>query len=278
MIEDILPLAFDFTWKALVTAGVLIGVTKVGERLGPFMASIIMSMPMNAGPGYFFLALTETPEFLGEGGLISLAGGAAVFFFIAGFVRTALWRPGLYLPLAAGVLGWFMLVAVLEAELFTLNVASAIALVVIAFVVTAPFVVRLDLYSSPGKKTGTWSIVAARATVGGIVVAGAAVASKELGPVFAGYAFAFPTTMVATIWMLTRQFNSGFAAATLQSARISLINYLSFCLGLSVAPAFGFTSLQVWATGILASVISGATLALIVHRKRRIALLAGKGA
>ena len=66
-------LLLDFTGKALDTALVLFLVSQVAERLGPFMVSVLMAMPMNAGPGYFFVSLEVSPQFLSKGALMSFA-------------------------------------------------------------------------------------------------------------------------------------------------------------------------------------------------------------
>ena len=77
-------LLLDFTGKALATALVLFLVSRVAERLGPFMASVLMAMPMNAGPGYFFVSLEVSPQFLSKGALMSFAatGGVLVLSLI----------------------------------------------------------------------------------------------------------------------------------------------------------------------------------------------------
>ena len=62
----------DFSGKALATALVLFLVSRVAERLGPFMASVLMAMPMNAGPGYFFVSLEVSPQFVSKGALMIL--------------------------------------------------------------------------------------------------------------------------------------------------------------------------------------------------------------
>ena len=49
-----LEAALGFVVKALITTVVLYIISLVAESLGPFMASVILTLLMNAGPGNFF--------------------------------------------------------------------------------------------------------------------------------------------------------------------------------------------------------------------------------
>ena len=80
-------LLLDFTGKALATALVLFLVSRVAERLGPFMASVLMAMPMNAGPGYFFVSLEVSPQFLSKGALMSFAATGGVLVFTGFYIQ-----------------------------------------------------------------------------------------------------------------------------------------------------------------------------------------------
>ena len=54
-------LVLGFAGKALAIALVLFLVSRVAERLGPFMASVLMAMPMNAGPA-IYLSVSKSPR------------------------------------------------------------------------------------------------------------------------------------------------------------------------------------------------------------------------
>ncbi len=275
-LADGASLFFDLGWKAGVTALVLICISVIGRRLGPFMASILMAMPMNAGPGYFFLALTEEPAFLAHGALISFIGGGAVYLYIALYVQTAVRLGGLVLPLILGVSGWAAGAAILELDMFEVNVISALVFVVVCVVLTRPFVMKLDAFSAPTGGDRSWRLTVLRAAIGGGFVALAAVASLHLGPTFAGFVFAFPTTILATTWMLTRSFDARFAAATIQSARVTLLNYLAFCLVLYLAALQLSSSIQAWLLAVVAAILSALVLAVIANRKRAAARASGE--
>ena len=76
-----------FGGKALATVMVLVLVFKVAERLVPFMTSIFMAMPVNAGPGYLFVSLEVSPKFLSDGALMSFAATGGVLVFTGFYIQ-----------------------------------------------------------------------------------------------------------------------------------------------------------------------------------------------
>lgn len=263
--EEIAPVVFGVVWKAAVTAVVLLLVSKVGERLGPFMASIVMAFPMNAGPGYFFLALTEEPRFMAAGALPSLAGTGAVFMFIPAYVHVASRWGGFVLPVLAGIASWSVgawIIAQIE-----LTLPAAFLLTAGGAAVAVVFSRQFDFHSAPKFARVPFRFMVGRAIVGGLIVATAATLANIVGPYIAGMAFAFPTTICATMWMMTKLFGATFAAATIQSARLTMINYITFCTVLYLS-AQHVTSMQAWTLAIVAPMFTSAGLALFGRRAR----------
>lgn len=264
--EGVLPVVLGITWKAAVTAVVLLLVSKVAERLGPFMASIVMAFPMNAGPGYFFLALTEEPQFMAAGALPSLAGTGAVFMFIPAYVHVASRWGGFVLPVLAGIVSWSVGAWIIAQVDLTL--AWAFVLTAAGAAVAVVFSRQFDFHSAPKFAKVPFHFMVGRAVVGGTIVATAATLANIVGPYIAGMAFAFPTTICATMWMMTRLFGAEFAAATIQSARLTMINYITFCAVLYLT-AEHLTSMQAWTAAIVAPMFTAGGLALFGHRARR---------
>ena len=84
MLEAVL----GFFAKALITAVVLFIISLVSERLGPFMASVLLTLPMNARPDYFFLSLEFSSEFLSEGALENLATTGGIMVFTGCYIQS----------------------------------------------------------------------------------------------------------------------------------------------------------------------------------------------
>ena len=106
-----MDLLFDLAWKASATALAIVLVAKLGERGGALLASVAMTFPMNAGPGFFFIALEQSAGFVRQGALVGFAGTGAVLAFVATFVAVARAR-GFAPGLAAALLAWLALALV----------------------------------------------------------------------------------------------------------------------------------------------------------------------
>ena len=250
-------LLLDFTGKAMATALVLFLVSRVAERLGPFMASVLMAMPMNAGPGYFFVSLEVSPQFLSKGALMSFAATGGVLVF-TGFYIQSTRRFSFLESIGIASLGWLAAVWILgklEAN-FQNAMITVMAGLVIGIMMRRP----LDLFSNPSSSSKKWSIILLRSAAGGLSVAAIATTASMLGPEMTGLLFGYPITFVATAWMLSKQYGIEFSAATLQSAQLTVSAYVSFCLVLHFAadPEIGgFTGLESWGMGIGASLLVG---------------------
>src|SRR6185503_11368457 len=67
--------------KMAVTAAFLLAATIVAERAGPLVGGLVATLPISAGPVYFFLALDHDAHFIAQAALGSLVTNAlnAVF-------------------------------------------------------------------------------------------------------------------------------------------------------------------------------------------------------
>lgn len=261
-------IAFDLAWKTAVTATVLTLVSRIAERLGAFMASILMAFPNFAGPGYFFIALEAPAEFIAEGALLSFAAAGGVLVFMAVYAH-AIRFGRLLAPMAIASLAWLVFAAPMAFVEMTLWLAFAA--VALGALFARSMQRRFDIYSAPVGKRTPWGFLVFRAVLAGLVVALVATGSQWMGPVLAGIAFGYPVTTGATVWLLTSLYGPKFAAATIQSAQISLVNYGGFCLALHLA-ALHLPALTAWGVAILVPFATGAALAWFGYRARRRAL------
>ena len=58
--------------KMAVTAGFVVGASMVAERAGPAIGALIATLPVAAGPAYFFLALDHDAAFISNSAIGSL--------------------------------------------------------------------------------------------------------------------------------------------------------------------------------------------------------------
>jgi uncharacterized membrane protein (GlpM family) len=259
-----LELLFDLGWRASATALAVVLVAKLGERGGALIASVVMTFPMNAGPGFFFVALEQPAGFVRQGALVSFAGTGAVLAFVALFVsvtRTRSFAAGL----VAAVLAWLGLaLATIALPLSLLTAAGSIG--VGAGLVGLLGAGRVTALPTTAVRTG-WPLVLARGLIAGLVVASVAEAAGLLGPTLAGLAYAFPTTILASLWMLERHYGRAFTLATMARVPAGIATYAGFCLTLHLA-AGPLAPLAAWALAVLAAVLIAVLRALTGQPRR----------
>lgn len=246
-----MDLLFDLGWKACATALAVVLVAKLGERSGALLASVAMTFPMNAGPGFFFIALEHSAAFVREGALVSFAATGAVLAFVATFVAVARARgfaPGLVAALLAWLAGALVTVALPRSLLSAAGLIALGALLVV-LLRTGRVAALPHTALRPG-----WHLVLLRGLIAGVVVAGVAAAAGALGPTLAGLAYAFPTTMLAALWVLQRHYGADFTLATMARVPAGIATYAGFCLALHLA-AGPLPALAAWALAVAAAVM-----------------------
>ncbi|EDP64510.1 hypothetical protein BAL199_27171 [alpha proteobacterium BAL199] len=252
-------------WKALATAAVIVAAGRLAQRAGPVLTSVLITLPVNAGPGFFFIALEQETPFIHAGALTAFSVTGAVLLFCTAWVHAARFG-GFLLSLAAGLAAWTAWALATEALPATLPFAFAAAGTgaLLAWLLRRRGIGRPTSAAAPAG----WSFVMVRGAVAGLVVASVATASPWLGPVWSGFLLAFPTTLIASAWMLYGHYGREFTAATLNAAQPSLVVYASFCLALHflAGPLPALTAVIV---AFLGAAVFAACLALVLSRRRR---------
>ena len=241
---------FDIAWKASATALAIVLVAKLGERSGALMASVAMTFPMNAGPGFFFVALDQSAGFVRQGALVGFAGTGAVLAFVAIFVAVARAR-GFAAGLVAALLAWLagaLVTVALPRSLLSAAGLIAFGALMVVLLRTGRVVALPHTALRPG-----WHLVLLRGLIAGVVVAGVAASAGALGPTLAGLAYAFPTTMLAALWVLQHHYGADFTLATMARVPAGIATYAGFCLALHLA-AGPLPPLVAWGLAVAAAV------------------------
>lgn len=260
-----LLLVVSIFWKALATAAVIVAAGRLAQRAGPVLTSVLITLPVNAGPGFFFIALEQDAGFVSSGALTAFAITGAVLLFCTAWVHAARFG-GFMLSLGAAIAAWVAWAMVTEALPATLPWAFATAG---AGAVLAWLLRRRDVTRPGGSGPAAgWGFVIVRGAAAGLVVASVATASPWLGPVWSGFLLGFPTMLTASAWMLYGHYGREFTAATLNAAQPSMVVYASFCLALHLlaGPLPAVTAVVVAFAG---AGIFAASLALFLARRRR---------
>jgi uncharacterized membrane protein (GlpM family) len=256
-----------FLVRLAATAVLIISVVRVAERAGPFLASTILTLPLFAGPSYFFLMFDVSGAFIAESALYAFAGTGAVLAFTTGFIL-AVRRVGLLPSLIAGTAGW----AVLALPMHVLGIEPWSAWLACALGVAVAYCLRrpLDLHGTPGVTAARWRSLILRALVAGAAVAAVSAFGKLLGPRLTGILVTFPLTLTVSTWMVYRHHGPEFAAAVLAATQRTLPSYASFCLLLSLL-ADRMDVRVAFASALLGSVICAIALATYGVRAQRAA-------
>src|SRR5215467_9246894 len=73
----------ELAFKMAMTAGVVVFISIVVERSGPFLGALIAALPTAAGAAYVILAIEHPPAFIAGSAVGSMAIFAAVAIFAA---------------------------------------------------------------------------------------------------------------------------------------------------------------------------------------------------
>jgi hypothetical protein len=260
-----LELLFDLGWRASATALAIVLVAKLGERGGALLASVAMTFPMNSGPGFFFIALEQPAAFVRDSALVSFAGTGAVLAFVATFVGVARARS-FASGVGAALLAWLALAVLTLALPPSLPGAAAPIGLGTALVVLLR-TGRVAALPTTAVRVG-WHLLLVRGLLAGLMVASVTECARALGPTLAGLAFAFPITILASLWMLRHHYGRAFTLAIMARVPAGFATYAGFCLTLHFA-AGPLPPLAAWALAVAAAVLIALLRALTGQPARR---------
>jgi hypothetical protein len=224
-------------WLALaakmLTTGVLVVVVSIlVERAGPFIGAMVATLPVSAGPAYIFLSLDHDAAFVARSALSSLAINAAVAPFIAVYSLFAQ-RGSVALSLGAAIAVWLTFAMAVYGISWTLPAALAVNVVTFA---VAFFVTRRYWNATAQNRAGSrWWDVPVRAALVMTVVATVVLTAKLIGPRVAGIAALVPVVLTSVVVILHPRQGGQTAAAVLVNGLPGLIGFTLalVCLHLS---------------------------------------------
>ncbi len=252
-----LSIIAGLAWKIAATAGVVVLVSHVARRSGPLVASIVVGLPIAAGPGFLFLVLDHDAAFIAHSALACFASTGLILVFTAVYARMAPWTGYLGCILAAA-LAWLAGALVLERLPLSLGMAFGCIAAGAAFA----WLLRRppDLRPPKTPLRSDWRLLAMRAGIGGLAVGGVATLGSWLGPDLAGLALGYPFLLTVTCWVIHNQLGGAFAAAMLTGLQRSVASFASFVLVLALLSGT-LHPLAAWSLGIVISAAVAAAVA-----------------
>jgi hypothetical protein len=234
--------------KMAVTAGFVIAAAMVAERAGPAIGALVATLPIAAGPAYFFVALDHDSAFISASAIGSIAAHAATAVFSLVFVVMAQ-RFGMVLSVGGAVATWFVVAFLLRKVPWSFWSVAAVNLamfgVCIALTncyrhVKMPLIVR------------KWYDVPVRAFMVACLVAAVVGLSGRVGPIVTGLLAVYPIVMTSLMLIFQPRVGGPATAALIANTMWGLVGFSAclFTVHLATVP------LGTWAGLILSLVVS----------------------
>jgi uncharacterized membrane protein (GlpM family) len=209
----------DLAAKMALTATIVVIISVVVERSGPFVGALIAALPTAAGAAYIILAFEHPPEFIAASTVGSAAATAAVSIFA--YVYSALaQRHGLLLSIGVAIAVWFVGAAALRMIAWTPLTAALLNIAVFGTMV--PLSWRYRTSGPPAKFFRTAYDIPLRAITAAVVVAAVTTASYSIGSFFSGVFAVFPIVMACSVVILHPRVGGVASASMFAHAQIAL--------------------------------------------------------
>ncbi len=251
--------------KIAMTASIVVAASLVVERSGPFIGSLIASLPTAGGAAMIILAFQHGSFFIAESAIGSMVAGAIVAVFALAYAALAQ-RQSLLVSLGGAFFVWFAAAAL--SRLVDWSAAGAIVLTAIVFPLTILAGRRFRSEGARQKVKLTSADLAWRAAVVTICVIVVTAASYSIGSYWSGLLAFFPVAMASFFVILHPRIGGPAAASVAAHVQAPLIG---LNLGLLLVHWLA-VPVGVWWSyliGLGAGISWNAMLWLVRHRRAR---------
>ncbi|MEJ2378794.1 MAG: hypothetical protein P8Y53_03650 [Pseudolabrys sp.] len=212
--------------KIAMTAGIVVAASIVVERSGPFIGSLIASLPTAGGAAMIILAWEHPPGFIAQSTVGSMVSNAVVAVFALSYAVLAQ-RNNLLVSLGGAYVVWFF--AAYLTRFVNWSAASAALLNVVVFPLAILAGSRFRITGAVKRVQFTARDLAWRATVVTLCVLTVTAASYSIGSFLSGLFAFFPVAMGSFFVILHPRIGGPAAASVAAHVQAPLIG-----LGLSL--------------------------------------------
>ncbi len=212
--------ALGLLLKIAMTAGIVIAASVVVERSGPFIGSLIASLPTAGGAAMIILAFEHTPSFIAQGAVGGMVSGAIVALFALAYAVLAQ-RRGLAVSLGGAFLVW--LAAATLSRLVDWNAAGTVLLTAIVFPLTIVAGRRFRSEGAVQRVKFTGADLAWRAALVTLCVLIVTAASYSIGSYWSGLLAFFPVAMASFFVILHPRIGGPATASVAAHVQMPLI-------------------------------------------------------
>lgn len=243
----------------------------VAERSGPFIAAMIATLPISAGPALLFLALDHGDAFLSGAALGSMATNILNGVFCLVYAALAQ-RLGTALSLGLALLFWFA-VAALARDFHPAFAATGIATAV-AYAVLIPLCRPFAAAPMPRPGLRSRYAIPARAAAVAALVGLLSAVSALIGPVLSGVFAVFPIVLSSLIAILQPRVGGVASAAVIANTLPGLLGF-----GVAIAVVHLLAVPLGWGPALVAGLAASLAWngALVLLRRRRLTPALSRG-
>lgn len=243
-------------------AGIVILVSLIAERARPFLAAMIVTLPITAGPSLFFLALDHDDAFMRATFLSAMIANVSSCAYISTYCTLAQ-RFSMPVSLACALAAWIGTGTVLNPLPWSLPLA--IGANVIAYLVTGFYVARFLAAPRPAAPPRSPWALPMRAIGVSVMVALVTLTSAHVGAYISAFLAVFPIVISSLVVILHTRIGGPAAAAVIASAVYGLAGFgASLASAAAVTPVFG----RFWAMGALFGVALAWNIVTLLIRQR----------
>src|ERR1041385_3070631 len=197
MSPDLLFLLALFV-KMAVTAIFVVGASYAAERAGPVVGAMIATLPIAAGPAYFFVALDHSAAFIAQSALGSLVVNVVTSIFALIYAALAQ-RHGRAMSVIPAITVWAVLTIVVQAVPWTTWTGLAFNIVGMDACIFLGNRFRHVRVPPPRQH---WSDMLLRAGMVALLVAAVVALSAKVGPMITGALAVFPIVLLSLMLIL----------------------------------------------------------------------------
>jgi len=248
--------------KMAIAATIVVSTSVIAEKSRPFIAAMIATLPVSAGPALVFLALDHDDAFIATTLIGAMATNMATAAYCLAYAVVAQ-RASTLVSLAAALGAW--LVASLALRQIEWTLALSLLATVLVYAVAIPLVRRFLSNSLSVAPPRAWYAIPLRALAVACLVAAVTTLSWTLGPYYSGVLAALPIVLSSLIAILQPRIGGPQTAAMIGNGLVGLLGF-GFALGAAVAtvPLVG----RFWALGLGLAVCLAWNGALVVIKRR----------
>ena len=243
--------------KMACAATLVVAASLIAEKTGPFMAGLVATFPVSAGPSLVFLAMDHDDAFIAGTGHGSVGANIAVATFCAVYAFVAQGRATA-LCLASALGSWALVLVVLN--WLQLPFSALLMLNVAAYLLYIPLCRRFAAAVSVAPPVRAWYAVPLRAVAVALLVAAVTGLSSRIGPLASGVLAVFPIVMCSLIAILQPRIGGPATAAVITNTLPGMLGFgmALACVHLAALPlgrwpalALGLAVSSLWNGGLV---------------------------